>query len=190
MKPKIIIKHGKLLEPFFRVFISQKYPDYIFHTNEEVLEKVKIFKNNWSMYEDKFLIGLKELGLEFVRNRIDVLIISATDRDMSSPLIIRSRYDQKEFISVLCHELLHVLFADNKFVQKYEEESQTTRNHIYVFAVLKYLFVDVFNEPERLDTEKSKSSLEKNIDYYKAWQIVEKDGYKNILHKLKTHRID
>lgn len=186
MRPKIKIKQGRLIEPFFKTFIEQKYPNFEFSSEETVKEKIKIFQEEWSKYNDLYFEGLEKLNLHFQRNLIEVFIVSATDRDMNSPMIIRSRYDKKEFVSVLSHELLHTLFADNKFVQEYEQETQRTRNHIYVFAILEYLFKDIFNESERLKIEKSKSSPEKNSEYYKAWQIVEAEGHLNIIKKIKN----
>ncbi len=45
--PQINIRHGRLLEPFFRDYILKKYPNHIFASTEEVLEKVKLFKKNF-----------------------------------------------------------------------------------------------------------------------------------------------
>lgn len=186
MKPKIEIRYGRLLEPFFEPYIKERYPEHVFLTSEEVKEKVEIFKEEWKKYEDKFINGLKNIGLEYVRNRIDVFIIAATNRDMSAPLILRARYSPEEFISVLCHELIHNLFTDHKLRKDYgyKEETDRTRNHIYTFAILKYLFKDVFEEPERIEKEKSKSSPDKNQEYYRAWEIVEKDGYMEVIKSI------
>lgn len=184
MRPKLMIKHGKLLEPFFKVYIEQKYPDFVFPTEEAVQEKVVLFRKAWSEYEDKFFSGIESLGLEFKRNYIEVYVVAAINRDMSAPLVIRSRYDEKEFISILFHELLHNLFNDVRIVKAYEDESDQTRNHIYVFAMMEYLFRDILNEPERIDIEKSHSGPDKNVEYYMAWQIVENDGYRAILEGI------
>ncbi len=188
MRPKLTIKRGKLLEPFFKVFIEQKYPDFAFPSDDMVNEKIMLFKQEWAKYEDAFFDGLEKIGLEFTRNHIEVFVIAATDRDMSAPLVIRSRYDEKEFISVLLHELLHNLFNDIGLIKGYEEETDSTRSHVYVFAVEEYLFRDVLNEPERLEVEKSKSNSEKNVEYYKAWQIVERDGYRNIVQGIRKSK--
>lgn len=186
MKPELVIKYGKLIDPFLKVYVENKYPDFEFMELYKVKEKVKNFRKEWRKYENLFFEGLKKINLEFKRNRIDVFIVTATDRDMSSPLIIRSRYSEKEFINVLFHELLHNLFNDINLEKEYFLETETTRKHIYVFAILTYLFKDVLNEPERTEMEKEKSNPEKNGDYYKAWKIVGKEGYKNIIEKIKT----
>ena len=123
-----------------------KYPDYQFPTEEQVLDKTKIFKNAWQKNEDLFINSIKEIsGLSFQRNIIDCFIISATPRDMSAPLIIRSRYTEDEFVDVLMHELLHILLGDNKIDRfKYiKEEADRTLNHLYVFALLNYFYIEI-----------------------------------------------
>jgi len=137
MKPKIVIRYGRLIEPFFKPYIEQKYPEHVFLTPDEVLQKVGIFKDEWSRYEDKFIDGLDKIGLRYIRNRIDVFIVSATTRDMSAPMILRAKYSPKEFVSVLCHELIHNLFADHNLAKNMNIEKRQIVLEI-IFTLLQY----------------------------------------------------
>lgn len=188
MRPRLTIKYGKLLEPFFHCYIEQKYPGFEIPDEAAVKAKVRLFRNEWSRYRDRFFDGIESFGLEFSRNRIDVHVVSATDRDMSSPLIMRSRYDAREFVSVLFHELLHNLFGEVGLVRGYGEETSTSQRHVYVFAMLEFLFRDVMGEPERIEEEKGKSGPGRNPEYYRAWEIVERDGYHAILEGMETRQ--
>ncbi len=62
--------------------------------------------------------------------------MNATDRDMSAPLIVRSRYTPDEFMEILTHELIHVLLTDNKFPTNIHKD-ETVAKHIPVFKVLR-----------------------------------------------------
>lgn len=135
--PKINIRHGRLLEPFFRDYILNKYPNHVFFSEEEVLEKVEIFKQTFREKGEEALKRIQEItGLEFKKNIIDVFIVNATNRDMSAPLIIRARYTPEEFMEILIHELVHVLLTDNKFPTDIHED-QTVAKHIPVYKVLR-----------------------------------------------------
>ncbi len=188
MKPQINIKYANLLDPFFKDHVLVKYPTYQFPTEEQVLEKVKLFKKAWVKHEEIFINSVTEItGLLFKRNIIDCFIVSATPRDMSAPLIIRSRYTEDEFVDVMMHELLHMLFSDNK-VLKYsyhKDESVRTMNHVTVFAILNYFYVEILNDIERLNRVKQKSKEGNNSDYARAWEIVDEIGYKEIINSLK-----
>jgi len=172
--PIINIKYGKLIDPFFRDSVKISHPEYKFPEIEDVLKKVSLFKDAWNKQESQIITFLyNETGLEFKRHIIDCVIVSATTRDMSAPLIIRSRYDEAEFVSIMLHELIHILFSDNLIkVEGYEDESKTTRNHIRLFVLMKKYYIEVLNEPELLDKIMSIPDTEINKDYVKAWEIV------------------
>lgn len=174
MKPIINIRYGNLIDPFFKDSVIAKYPDYDFPSEEKVLEKVELFKKAWEEQGNDIIDFLyKETGLEFKRNIIDCFIVSATPRDMSAPLIIRSRYNEKEFISVMMHELIHKLFSDNKIKKEgYENESKTTRNHIKIFNLMKKYYLEVLKDKDYLNEIMERSNTESNKDYRRAWEIV------------------
>ena len=192
MKPKIVIKYGNLIDPFFKEYVKVQYPDYVFKTIDEVKSKVELFKEEWQKHENIFIESIyQKTGLEFKRNHIDCFIVSATPRDMSAPLIIRSRYSPPEFIDALYHELLHIFLSDNKtkLSPLGVNESLTTKNHINTFALLKYLYLDVFNDNERLEKVIKLTANLKNVDYDKAWSIVNNSDYQDIIKLFSKNKV-
>ncbi|MCH7529792.1 hypothetical protein IIB50_01610 [Patescibacteria group bacterium] len=186
--PKITIKYGKLIDPFFKDSVEKNYPDYIFPSIEEVKKKVELFKEEWNSNGEKLLTAIFDItGLQFVRSHIDVFVVTATPRDMSAPFIIRSRYTPEEFVDMMLHELLHVLFGDNKLrFLKIEGESDRTLNHIEVFAVLTKLYKDTINDEIRLGKVRDKSYKGNNLEYKRAWELVDKIGYEKIIKELRS----
>lgn len=182
-KPKIIIKHGRLLEPFFQAYVRVNYPDYQFPSEEKIKEKVKIFQNAWNQVGDNLINQIYKItGLKFKREVIDCYIVSATDRCMSAPLIIKSRLKEEEFVDTMLHELLHIILVDNKIKRiKCLNESKITMDHLRVFAVLKYIYKDYMKDEDRLKRVIEKSQVGNNKDYARAWEIVDKIGYLNII---------
>jgi hypothetical protein len=179
MKPVFNIKYGKLIDPFFKVYISVNYPDYKFLSNEDILEKVKLFRKAWEEKGHLFINFLyDETGLEFKRNIIDCFIVSATSRNMSAPLIIGSGCSEEKFLDTMYHELVHVLFSDNKTEksEKFKEETMTVQNHVVLFAILKKFYLEVLNDEIGLKRIYDKSSDEKNKEYRRAWDIVDEIG--------------
>ena len=67
--------------------------------------------------------------------------------------------------------------------KKYNKESLKTRIHIPVHAIHTHMYLKFFNK-KRLERDiKWASSFP---DYKKAWEMVEKEGYKNIISNFKT----
>lgn len=139
--PTINIRHGKLIDPFFKGFIAAKYPDFVFLTEEHVLAQIALYK---TAYQERGAALVEQMlaytGLTFQRNIIDCFIVTATDRDMSAPLIIRARYTADEFLEVLLHELAHILMTDNGTKLNLNlHENKTIENHIPVYAIMRHL---------------------------------------------------
>lgn len=160
--PNITVKYGKLIDPYLKDWVKERYPDYNFPTREEISKKIKLFRK--VVEDNKHLIEkiCQFTNLDFKRNQIDVFIVSAINRDMSAPLIIRSRWDKEKFLEVFIHEIIHVLFADNCFVPA-GEESSTIRNHVAVFYVMRHLGFEL--EP-------------KDPEYVKAWELSREYKFK------------
>jgi hypothetical protein len=187
MIPKINIIHGKLLEPFFNCYVEKHYPDYEFKSDEEVKEKIELFRKEGQKNSDKILNAICEVTKKtFLSEKLDVYVVNATPKDMSAPIIIRSRYTPEEFIDSLIHELLHVFLRENKIMQ-YKTDidvDMTTKNHIDVFAILTHIYKNVLKDEQRLEKIKEKSNTPQNLSYKKAWDIVEKIGYKKIIETI------
>lgn len=190
MRPKINIKYGKLIDLFLKEYVNVHYPGYKFPTESDVFVKVNLFKQAWFKRENVFVDFLNNtLGLNFKRNIIDCFVVSAIPRDMSSPLLIRSRWSGEEFVDVLMHELIHILFSDNKTKKIVIDEvglSQRTINHIMVFAVLKKFYLEILKDEKRLKKVMEKSTSPNNQEYLKAWNLVEKIGYQEVIDIIKN----
>ena len=61
-----------------------------------------------------------------------------------------------------------------------------TKNHIFVHALHKEIYLKLFDEKRlKRDIEK----CQKHEDYKRAWEIVEKEGYKNIIKEFRMRII-
>lgn len=201
MFPKIIIKYNRLLDPIF-VFYSQNAPEWkrlgwdkwVPPDKKELDKRIENYQKAWKLIETKVITALCDvLGLNFRRNIIDVHIVSGNPRQISRPLIIKSGYPIDEFLNILIHELIHVLLSDNEEIlprpeelfSSFPDETKLTKNHILVHAMLKYIYLNVLKEPERLNNNIVTSRKHSTSEYYRAWEIVEKEGYLEIIDYFK-----
>lgn len=196
--PKIRIKYNRFLDPIFKAYIKSnpKWKDWVEPTEAEVKERVKKYKEEWAKYEKEILEGIcNVLGLNFSQNIIDVHIVSGNDRQFSNPVVIKSGFEPDEFIESLMHELIHRLFSDNIqniiaskiFLEMFPDENELTRNHIITHAALKFIYVDILKDKEKLEINIEKSSKSSFPEYKHAWILVEKMGYKELIAEFKNH---
>lgn len=160
--------------------------------------KVKEYQKAWKPYEKKILTGLYEtLDLKYRQNIIDVYIAPWFNA-FSDPMVIGVMMKSDVFVDTLTHELIHRLLTDNLTIpyqtgilmpewQKLfgKKHTFTTLVHIPVLAVHKAIYLDVLNEPERYERDVRKNKEYKATDYIKAWEYVDKNGYKEIINKLR-----
>ena len=116
-----------------------------------------------------------------------VCYITAGVIPYSDPLTLNLRSD----IDTLTHELIHRILSepDNwlriksnwvKLMKKYRGEAQETKTHIAIHAIHVAVLKKLFGE-KRLKKEKRAIS---DPRYVRAWEIVDADGYKNIIKEL------
>ena len=199
--PKIIIKYNRLLDPIF-TFYCQNNPglkklgwnDWQPPSEKTVLERIKQYEREWRKYEKKILTGIcTATGLGFSVDRVYAHIVSGNPRQISHPLVIKSGFIPSEFVNVLTHELIHQIFVFNNsdkniYKQKYiNGEIMTVKRHVIVHAIMKYIFLDILNEPARLKTSIESAEKHSSDDYIRAWAIVETIGYKKIINDLKNN---
>ncbi|MEK7662470.1 MAG: hypothetical protein AAB355_03200 [Patescibacteria group bacterium] len=199
--PKIIIKYNRFLDPIF-IFFCKNNPelkkrgwnDWVPPEKEKILERIKNYKTEWVKYESEILRGMcSVLDINFKRNIIDVHIVSGNPRDFSDPLIIKSGYPPQEFVDILSHELIHILFQDNIekipvriLSEMFPQESILVRNHVITHAVLKYIYLEILKDESRLNKNIKRSSDANMQDYTRAWEIVEKRGYRELIDEFKN----
>jgi len=129
------------------------------------------------------------LKLDFYRNVIPVYIVGGNARNISDPLIIKEDYrSPADFVDTLTHELVHVLFTDNgnRVPVSIDEgmfpnEKHDTQVHVIVYAVLKYIYLEVLKDRGRFEKY---VSITKSKDYVRAWEIVEERGYKELIKQF------
>lgn len=199
--PIVLIKYGELLDPFF-IFYCQNNTDLKTRgswtgwepkTQVEINENIKLFKEEWKKDGRKILQGICDiLELDFYRNVIPAYFVSINPRPFSDPIVIRADYQNpKNAIDALMHEIIHVLFMDNLkktpmsiLTEMFPSETHTTQSHVIIHAVLKYIYLDVLKEPERLERDTARSKKHSASDYARAWEIVEEHGYKELIKEF------
>ena len=68
----------------------------------------------------------------------------------------------------------------------FPEETSSVKSHVVVHSVLKYIYLDILRDKERLERNINNSKKHSTNDYIRAWEIVEKDGYIEIIKKFKS----
>lgn len=193
------MEYGWHLDNTFTDFYEQ-IPDreekgYTVQNREEVKEKISLFETEWKKYEEKILESIcRILGLEFYKKVIDVYIVGAYKKAFSTPMVISAKYEPDLFVDIITHELLHVLLTDNDknvsvgeiWKEMFPEAiDRTSLNHVLVHAVHKQIYLDTLNTPERFERDLKRCG--KWPSYNDAWNIVEKEGYLNIIERFKKY---
>lgn len=185
----------RVFEPLLRPELEQKGLTK-FLDKDFLDKKAAEIAKAWQLYEKKILQGMCEaLDLEFKQNLIEVHILPF-EGSFSWPLTIGYHYYGKDrAIDVITHELIHRLLVDNtKLPYDYDtwpkwrkiigdEPNAPTFIHIIVHLVMKYVFLDVLHEPERLARDIADCQQYEN--YRLAWEYVESHDYKKLLIKIR-----
>lgn len=166
---------------------------------------VKKLEPKWRKIEKAVLSDLaKSSGLKWSEPKIKCYVTTHHFfAPFSDPLTIGiyNRFTKKvskpeQFIQSLMHELIHQLFVQQKnkkafdaafwkIAGKYPKEIRNTKTHILLQALLRPLIVKYFGN-KMLKTEIERSKHFKMGGYYEAWQIVEKEGYQNIISEFRS----
>lgn len=196
--PEIIFKYSWIYDSNWRKWITLykhnkgKYPD-----SEETLDYIKKVSSLWKKYDKKILSELSKVTrLKWKKKMIKCYIVGKCV-PFSDPLTLPVyKYKEDYFIDVLIHELIHQLFtqegnmekAKNAWryiTKKYRKETHLTRIHIPLYAIHSHIYMKFFNKKRLGRDVKYISFLP---DYKKSWEIVQREGYKNILNEF-TRRI-
>lgn len=195
--PKVIIGYSRFLNPIFAEWakVATGNPQWKPMEHAVLVEKIFSYIALWEPYEKKIMSGLmKALELNFLENFISVYIISGQKGGFSDPIVISPGVPDERFVDLLAHELVHRLLTFNAerievgaiFQKMFPDiNHKLTLNHIVVHAVLQYLYLDILNEPDRL--ERDVSFHQGKPGYEDAWKIVQEKGYKQILDGFQSH---
>ncbi len=182
--PEVRIKHGHFLDGMLRFTKKSRVPSV-------VRKKVADYKAVWEPHSDAILTAMiQKLECDFNQSKIDVYIVGRYNGAYSDPLVMSAGYDLDEFVPLLAHEISHRLLTDNTmnmpvgeiWTEMFPSEARIVRNHIVVFALMRYVFIDALKRPDLLDPE----YITARGHYRKAWDVVDKQGYKNILTRFKS----
>lgn len=113
-------------------------------------------------------------------------------RPFSDPLTVSVWKSKDYFLDILTHELIHRLFIQegnvkrtnsvwNYFLKKYKNESYNTCIHIPLHAIHEHIFRTLFDEKRLVREYKI---VKKWREYKRSWDIVRKEGYKNIIRQF------
>ena len=197
--PDIRIRDAWLLRQNASVYLNELWGNGKPLADDEwIAKRVNEYREAWKVFEHKILTSLMQItGLSYKQNIIDVYVAPWFNA-LSEPLIIGIYEEPDVFVDLLTHELIHRLLTDNT-VFPYDKElipiweklfgnehSFGTLVHIPVHAILKEIYIDVMNEPERLSRDIDSSNKNSVKDYIEAWDYVEAENYKEIIKKLRV----
>ena len=190
MTPKVIFRYSWIYNEFFKSLEKKKkYP-----SAKKILNYIKKLEKLWRKDEKKVLKEISKItGLEWKEKQIICYVVGRGKLSFSDPITLLM-YRKLDFsIDVLVHELIHRIFAVREnflrskkawryFHNKYKKETKNTRAHIVIYAIHNHIYLKLFNE-ERL--KRDIKWISKHRDYKRAWDIVQKEGYQNIINEFK-----
>ncbi len=191
--PILKFKYSRVYNWTFKKYLPEnargKIPDW-----QEVIKKKEELEEYWNKNGRKILKSISDIsGLKWKEKSIDVYINSCSPV-FSNPVTlsvtkVRS-YEGRNMKISLIHELIHVILSENYspnsllntwIEEKYPREHELTKVHIKVHAIQKGVFLNLGMKEELASVQKKS----KDKRYKKAWEIVEQEGWKNIVRKLK-----
>jgi len=199
MIPELEFIYSDIYDGAFMTLKYKKWPEYskaeIKKFNKDMNKYLKDLEKMWKKEGTKILQKIQTVsGLKWHERKIKVYIASEINHSFSDPLTLNFKYrkDMKIARDVLTHELLHQIQIQNEKVvnnyykkhiwKKYKREPRITQSHIFVHAAHKKVYLELIGE-DRLKADIKK--CKKWPAYKRAWEIVEEEGYENILKEFQ-----
>ncbi|HVZ11156.1 MAG TPA: hypothetical protein VG941_01965, partial [Candidatus Paceibacterota bacterium] len=160
--------------------------------NDVLYRDTRKLELKWQKIEKKILQEISKItGLPWRESHIYIYITS-NESWFSEPLTLSITRDTNTLLQILVHELIHRIISENenwmairnrwyKLMGKYEEEKLNARIHIPIHAIHRQIFLVFFGQ-KALQSEIER--MKDDPDYARAWELVERDGYKNIIRAL------
>jgi hypothetical protein len=127
----------------------------------------------------------KTYKLRWAEKDINCYVLDNIDFSFSVPTTLKISKDLDWILALAIHELGHRLEFENlnrinwnAYNIKFRNESETTKQHILLYAVLENVYTKLFGKKklrEYINADKN------NADYKRAWEIVKMQGKKNII---------
>jgi hypothetical protein len=150
----------------------------------------------WMLYEEKILAGICSItGLSFRKNIIDIFLVPKAGL-VSKPLIVGVFTNNDSFVEVVAYQLIFELLTDNTSIplvyEVIEDWISLLEEDLYddeayfvpAFAIQKALYLDILDEPERLEEIQKRAVGLFRMDEHEAWNYVNTKDYKEIINKL------
>ena len=186
MIPQIVFEYSWIYDDHWRKLYPKDYP-----SATKIFRYLNVIRKDWEKISKKVLIEISVSSrLKWKEKRIKCYVVGKCD-PFSEPLTIHVFMKKSLFIDVLIHELIHQIFIQNmdtidtyfsNMNKKYPKESITTRIHIPLHAIHKNIYLKLFNQ-ERLNRDIA--FCKRHPDYRRSWEIVENEGYENIIKNLR-----
>lgn len=196
--PKIVFRYSWIYDDRWRECVkrskkkAQKYP-----SARQVLKYIEIVEGMWRKHEKSILIELSRVTKLKWKSKVIYCYVVGRCVPFSDPLTLPvfGRYPDW-FIDNLVHELVHQIFTQDRNLErsehawkyvnrKYRKEMHNTRIHIPLHAAHAHIYLKFFSE-DRM--KRDIRIMRQYPDYRRAWEIVQKEGYQNILREF-TRRI-
>lgn len=190
MIPKIIFKYSWIYDQRqkevaeFRLGKNTEYP-----SPAQIQNYIIKAEKAWRVQENNILSEIsKIIGLKWKEKSI-ICYVVGNCIPFSDPLTLKVYSgDYDRFVDVLIHELIHRFDVDRTsevrkyYNKKYKNESHKTITHIFVHAFHQHIYLKFFGDKR---FEKEILIASKYPDYKRAWDIVKKEGYENIIKEFK-----
>ena len=181
IKPELWIQYSWVYDLTIHKWQGREFKE----CTSSALKYRQALQKKWDKIERKIFDTMSNVsGLEWQKPVIDCYVVQRTI-PFSIPLTIPMHPDLDDQLEVISHELAHNLVVQNieKIKRyrsaKYGKLSRTAQIHVLIHAILKEVYLQVFGEKKTLEIIKTYDEL--SSDYKKAWEIVEKEGAKNII---------
>src|SRR3989344_1287100 len=195
MIPKIEFRYSWIYDEGYRnssrIRDMLKEKNRVYPSKRKIENYIAAITPLWGGIEKRTLGELSKIsGLKWKENRIRCYVIGFC-RPFSDPLTMKLYPNKKDFVDTLTHEMIHQIQIQNKekigkwfdnITSNYGKETRVTRNHIFVHAVHSKLYLALFDE-KRLNRNIRRDK--ENPDYYRAWEIVRKEGYQKIIDEFR-----
>jgi len=186
MVPKIEFRYSWIYDQFCKSEAKTKnYP-----TSAKIEKYMRTVEPLWRKEEKKILTEMSRVtGITWEEKNI-ICYFVGEHIPFSDPLTIPATRKKERFVDILTHEMIHILFRQNKANDKviawisktYPEEADRTKLHVPIHAIHKHILLKFFGQ-KRLDAEIK--SLKHLKDYRRSWEIVQEEGYENIIKRFR-----
>ncbi|MEO7617257.1 MAG: hypothetical protein ABIS59_00270 [Candidatus Saccharibacteria bacterium] len=169
-------------------------PEAELSSDEFYRELAAKYEEAWRVYEPRIIEGLiSVLNVHFFLPVIDATLAPMVSC-FSTPLTLNYKYEPDQFIDLLTHELIHILISDNQegivfsraVKAQWSDVEMLVIWHIMVHALLKYVYLDILDQPSRL--QRDVDAHTEAPAYKLAWEIVEDFGYREIIDLMLTDK--